>query len=101
MPYYQNKVTEIQEIHGATTYTLILKCSEREPIAVYAPASYEESLEPSQLRIFLPNSVLAEGVEPIAGIIEIMSSGIEILLFGKLINKVASDGLIFITIEVS
>jgi hypothetical protein len=101
MPQYQNKITQIQEIHGAKTYTLVLKCTQREPIAVYAPATYQESLDSSQIRIFLPNTVLAEGVEPIAGTMEVMSSGVEILLFGKLIKKSASDGLIFITIEVS
>jgi hypothetical protein len=101
MPYYQNTITEIQEIHGATTYTLVLKCSNNEPIAVYAPANYQESLESSQIRIFMPNTILAEFVEPIAGTMEVMSSGVEILLFGKLVNKISSDGLVAITIKVA
>ena len=101
MPYYQNKITEIQEIQGAATYTIVLKCSEIEPTAVYAPATYQESLNPDQIRIFLPNTILADGVEPIVGVVEVMGTGIEILLFGKLIKKIASNGIVVVTVKAS
>ena len=100
MPKYENIIYDIQEIHGATRYTIVLKCSEAEPIAVYAPATYQESLQDSKIRIFMPNSMLAQGVEPLDGVLEVLASGIEILLFGKLLSKTSSNGLLFITVEV-
>ncbi len=100
MPYYQNTITDIQAIEGATTHTLIIFCDQLEPIAVYAPTTYQESLDDEQVTIFMPNTVLAEGVAEIPGVIELMSSGVSIFLVGKLKQKLIADHKIVITIEV-
>lgn len=100
MPYYQNKVVQVQEIHGATTYTIMLKCSSQEPIIVYAPASYQESLNSSQIRFFLPNTSFDENLENNLESLKVMGNGIEILLFGDLVKKIVSDGIISLTVKV-
>lgn len=100
MPYYQNTITNIQAIEGATTYTLIISCDQLEPIAVYAPTTYQESLDDQKVTIFMPNTSLAEGVVEIPGVIELMSSGVSIFLVGKLKQKLVADHKIVITIEV-
>lgn len=100
MPIYQNVITDIYGIQGATTYTLVLLCDQREPIAVYAPGTYQDSLDTEQVTIFMPNSTLAQGVEEIADMVEVMSSGVTIFLRGKFKQKIVADHKIMITVEV-
>lgn len=100
MPYYHNTITNIDAIKGATTYTLIITCDQLEPIAVYAPMTYQESLDDQKVTIFMPNTVLAEGVAEIPGVVELISSGVSIFLDGKLKQKLIADHKIYITIEV-
>ncbi|MBI2345112.1 hypothetical protein HYV10_03505 [Candidatus Dependentiae bacterium] len=99
MPAYQNIITDIQGIQGATTYTLIIACDHLEPIIVYAPVTYQESLDNQQITFFMPNTKLGQGVEEISGIIEVMSSGVTIFLTGKLKQKIVADHKICIIIE--
>ena len=100
MPYYHNTITNIDVIQGATTYTLMITCDQLEPIAVYAPMTYQESLDDEHVTIFMPNTVLAEGVAEIPGVIELINSGVSIFLTGKLKQKLIADHKIYITIEV-
>lgn len=100
MPVYQNEITGIQDIQGAITYTLILSCEQEKPIAVYAPATYQESLNDQQVTIFMPNTTLAQGVDEIEGMVETTGSGVTISLVGKLKQKMIADHKIYITIEV-
>lgn len=100
MAAYHNIITDIQDIQGATTYTLVITCTQLEPIAVYAPETYQESLNNQQVTIFMPNTTLAEGVEEIPGMVEVVSSGVTIFLAGKLKQKLIGNHKISITIEV-
>jgi hypothetical protein len=100
MPYYHNTITGIDAIEGATSYTLIISCDQLDPIIVYAPMTYQESLDDTKITYFMPNTVLAPGIDEIPGVIESTSSGISIFLDGKLKQKLVADHKIFITIQV-
>lgn len=100
MPYYHNTITNIDAMKGATSYTLIITCDQLDPIIVYAPMTYQESLDDTKVTYFMPNTVLAPGIEEIPGVIESINSGVSIFLDGKLKKKLVTDHKIFITIEV-
>ncbi len=99
MPYYQNKITNIEEIDANTTYTLVITCDQLEPIALYAPATFQESQESSEIRIFMPHTTLAEGIAEVPGVLDQTSSGVSILLVGKLVKKIITDHKVYIIIQ--
>lgn len=99
LPEYTNVITEIQEFHGGSTYSLILKCEQQDPIITYAPATYEESVEDQIYRFFMPSTTLAPGVGGSSGVIEETGSGVEIVLLGRLKEKIVSDYTIVLVVE--
>jgi len=101
MPEYVNVVTEIQEIHGGSTYSLILKCTEQDPIIVYAPATHEESISDEIYRSFMPGTTLAPDVADSSGVVEQTGSGVEIVLLGRLKEKIVVDYTVILVVEVA
>ena len=99
LPEYVNVITEIQECHAGSTYSLILKCEQQDPIITYAPATYEESMSDEIYRSFMPSTTLAQGVSDSSGVIEETGSGVEIVLFGRLKEKIVGDYTIVLTVE--
>lgn len=99
MPEYVNVITEIQEIHSGSTYSLILKCDQIDPIITYAPATYEESVSDEIYRSFMPSTTIAIGISDSSGVIQETGSGVEIVLFGRLKDKIVGDYTIILTVE--
>lgn len=100
MHSYQNKIIDIQDIQGTSTYTLILTCEEPNPIAVYAPETYQDSLNPELTTIFMPRTTLAQDVEEVPGMVEVTGEGITIFLRGNFKGKLVADHKMSVTVEV-
>lgn len=100
LPEYVNVITDIQEIHGGSTYSLVLKCQQQDPIITYDPATYEESLSDEIYRSFMPGTTLADGICDSSGIIEQTDSGVAIVLLGRLKEKIVGDYMIILTVEI-
>lgn len=99
LPEYVNMITDIQEIHGGTRYSLMLSCQHENPIITYAPATYEETMSDELYRAFMPNTRLADGVIDSSGAVQETGSGVEIILFGRLIEKIVADHTIMLVVE--
>lgn len=89
MQRYENEVNGIQEIAGVTNYTLVLSCSQQNPIVSYAPQNFAESQDNSVHRYVLPNSTLSENIDNETSCVRQLGSHVEILLFGRLLAQTA------------
>lgn len=101
MKSYSNEIIEISEIYGTTTHSLILTF-DRDPIINYAPASYQESQNNEINRYFMPNTTISSAIQSlIPSIMKQHSSGVELLLLGKLINKTIAGHKVMIRTKIS
>lgn len=101
MQPYQNQITSVQEIVGATHHSVILHCTALHPIVNYAPAHFDESRDDTVQRYFLPNTTFASGVDCNSDCLHEKSDGIEILLFGTLTQKKVGDQMILFMVTVA
>jgi len=89
---YANQLVEVQEIHGATTYSIVLTFEQSGPIITYAPTSFVESQDDTVYRCFMPNTAIGEQLEHNApDIIQQSDSGVELVLMGKFLKKIVGD----------
>jgi len=100
IPSYRNVVTGIQEIHGHSTYSLVLTTQIADPIINYAPSSYQESFSDAVYRAFMPNTSVADGVTNASGVWKATDHGVEIILLGKLKLKLITDNVVLLTINI-
>lgn len=91
---YQNQITGIQEIAGARNYTLILSCTNINPIVTYAPENFDDSQDDSIHRFLLPNTTILQDLENDLAYVRQHGTSVEIYLFGRLIFNTADDGKI-------
>ncbi len=91
MKPYQNEIVGIQEIAGATTYTLVLSCLQLNPIVVYAPESFDESKQREVHRYLLPNTILSEELNNESVSVQQDGRHVIILLFGPLLLQTTGD----------
>jgi len=97
---YQNQILSFREIHGASSYTLILMCDQKDPIITYAPASYDESKNSNIVRFLMPNSIIDEKIIDQEELIKQKNGGVEVLLFGPLLKKVIGDHMVIMTVGI-
>jgi len=99
IPPYRNVVTNIQEIHGHATYSLAITTQQPDPIINYAPSSYKESMHDTVYRAYMPNTSVSDGITNTSGTWKATDHGVEIVLPGKLKNKIITDKVVLLTIS--
>ena len=85
MQKYENEITDIAEIAGAKSYTLVLSCSQLNPIVVYAPDNFAESGQDDVHRYVLPNTTIHDDVQNDSASVQQDGQHVEVLLFGQLL----------------
>ena len=101
LPAYNNMVTDLYEIQTQSSYTLVLKCQNQNPIAMYSPANFQESLSDTVHRVYMPNTHLSDQVKKISGVVDFDGSGVQLLLPGKLQHKMVGDGLVVFKVAIA
>lgn len=96
MAAYQNTIIDTQVIFGNSTYTVIIKTQDVDPIITYAPASYEESVNGGVYRAFMPQTSVIDGLQNPQGFWTKTDQGVEFALPGQLRSKVMHDNIIMI-----
>ncbi len=91
MKKYENEVTDIQEIAGVSSYTLVLSCTQLNPIVVYAPYSFTESEAQDVHRYLLPNTTISEEIDNQSSIVRKDGHHVEVLLFGQLLLQTTEN----------
>lgn len=91
MKRYENEITDLQEIAGAKSYTLVLSCSQLNPIVVYAPENFHESGQDDVHRYLLPNTTLSEEINNESASVQQDGHHVEVLLFGQLLLQTTGD----------
>ncbi|MBM17488.1 MAG: hypothetical protein CL947_00285 [Epsilonproteobacteria bacterium] len=82
---YTNTVTSIYEVHTANGSKIFMTFDQPDPICLYTPANYKESLDTTLYRAYLPHTSLADNVAT-SFEIEETDEGVELLLQGSSID---------------
>lgn len=98
---YQNVITNIDYIFGKTRCTIVLHCSSLFPIINYAPLSYQDFIDATSIRLYLPQTTIECAFDESFGSIIQDGSGVEIVIFGNYIDKLVSHNSIAIIFECS
>jgi len=94
---YRNQIIQVRKIDGKKTYTVIITFENPAPILTYAPESFEESLDGSVYRCFMPNTTIAESLEQTMPVMmQQLESGVRYFLQGKLLKKVVGERTVLI-----
>lgn len=88
---YENEITDIREIAGITSYSLVLSCTQLNPIVVYAPQNFYESGQGQVHRYLLPNTTLSQTVDHEHAVVQQDGPHVEVLLFGQLLLQTTGD----------
>ena len=99
LPAYSNTITHVDQIYGQTRYTLVLECSNRDPIINYVPETYQDFEEQEVTRLYMPQTTI--GYDFNDNIVSVVpyGSGVEIVLFGRVLDKIVSEYKIVIILE--
>ena len=95
---YENTIVAIQEFTTLGGCKLILTFQHDDPVCVYAPQSFSESLDNTSFRIYMPRTMVADGVSSSYDIQQ-SDDGIELLLTGKSLKKIMSGNVALFILE--
>lgn len=95
-PGYHNTITSINEITTGTGMKVFITFEDSDPICMYAPANFAESLDDTVYRVFMPRTCVDQDVITSLDMQE-FDEGVELVLEGKSIQKfVGGDKVLFV-----
>ena len=97
-PGYENTIVAIQEFTGRESCKLVLTFHNDDPVCIYSPHSFAESLDTTIYRIFMPRTKLDDSVTSSFDLHE-SENGIELVLHGKSLKKIISGNIVVFQIE--
>lgn len=97
-PGYENAIIAIQEFTGQKSCKLVLTFQNNDPVCLYTPQSFAESLNSTFYRIFIPRTRLEDGVTSSFDLHE-NEDGIELVLYGKSLKKIISGNIVVFQID--
>ena len=89
-PGYQNSILKIEQFKTPTSCKIIMTFDQQNPIAVYSPENFEESIDDSVYRVFMPRTTVDQEIETDLDLAQ-TEQGIELVLSGRLIKKHMGD----------
>jgi hypothetical protein len=96
LPKYENEILKVNVIDGANHLTLRLDSAQQNPIAVYAPLSFEESQRSDVHRFLLPNTQTVAVLEHEHANLIPSDTHTQLVLYGQLcLNTATQSSLIF------
>lgn len=99
---YENQITAIDQLDTVSGQKIIVHFSHTNPICAYAPKNYEESLDDTISRNYLPKTTISDGVE-IANnddvLVDSDEEGVEIVVRGKSIQKIVGEQRVFFIVK--
>ncbi|MBP7854500.1 hypothetical protein KAZ82_01025 [Candidatus Babeliales bacterium] len=94
---YVNRILSVHEIMGNTNYTLHLSFERNNPVAVYAPQSFQESQDKQIHRFILPNTQM--GCDFDCECLQVGSNDVEIVLQGVMLLNVIGQDFLLMTVN--
>lgn len=97
---YQNQIADICEISNGKNIKFVVSCQSEDPICNYAPESYEESLQNSIHRFYMPMTTVASEVSAPFDLHE-DEHGVEFVIEAQSVQKIISGSKILLIVAMS
>lgn len=97
-PGYKNQILAIEEFDSPNSTKIMISFENQNPICTYSPENFQESLDDTVYRAFMPRTGIASGVgdgdeddidcdQAASFDLEQTDAGVELLLYGASIRK--------------